>query len=241
MIKIVVAGLIMLGAITLAAAQQETPAPGVPPRPGVPDVATQPGLPPGHPAPMAGQQVPVPARPAPIPGQQAPMPVHPAPMAGQQTPLPAHPAPNISGQTPRAPHPPMPDLMHDVMFPPDMILGHARQLNLTNDQKAFMRAEIQKTTTSFHELQWNLQDQMELLHEMMKAPSVVEEQVLGQLNRVLDIEREIKRLHFGMAVRLKNKLTPAQQEELHKLRRMGQHMGMPGVPPPQPTIANPIP
>jgi len=201
--RIVVALAMLFGVFTLTPAQQETPAPGVPPRPVVPGVAPQVAPMPGHPTPMTGQ---------------TPMPGHPA-MAGQQA--------------PRMPHPPMPDPMHDVMFPPDMILGHSRQLNLTEDQKAYMRAEIQKTSTSFNELQWNLQDQMELLHEMMKAPSVVEEQVLGQLNRVLDIEREIKRLHFGLAVRLKNRLTPAQQEQLQKLR-MGQHMGMPGPPPAQP-------
>jgi len=201
--RIVVALAMLFGVFTLTLAQQETPAPGVPPRPVVPGVAPQVAPMPGHPTPMTGQ---------------TPMPGHPA-MAGQQA--------------PRMPHPPMPDPMHDVMFPPDMILGHSRQLNLTEDQKAYMRAEIQKTSTSFNELQWNLQDQMELLHEMMKAPSVVEEQVLGQLNRVLDIEREIKRLHFGLAVRLKNRLTPAQQEQLQKLR-MGQHMGMPGPPPAQP-------
>jgi len=201
--RIVVALAMLFGVFTLTPAQQETPAPGVPPRPVVPGVAPQVAPMPGHPTPMTGQ---------------TPMPGHPA-MAGQQA--------------PRMPHPPMPDPMHDVMFPPDMILGHSRQLNLTEDQKAYMRAEIQKTSTSFNELQWNLQDQMELLHEMMKAPSVVEEQVLGQLNRVLDIEREIKRLHFGLAVRLKNRLTPAQQEQLQKLR-MGRHMGMPGPPPAQP-------
>ena len=50
------------------------------------------------------------------------------------------------------------------MFPPEMILGHARQLNLTEEQKTFMRGEIQKTTTSFQDLQWKLQDQMEELH-----------------------------------------------------------------------------
>jgi Spy/CpxP family protein refolding chaperone len=207
--RIVVALAMLFGVFTLTPAQQETPAPGVPPRPVVPGVAPQVAPMPGHPAPMTGQ---------------TPMPGHPA-MAGQQA--------------PRMPHPPMPDPMHDVMFPPDMILGHSRQLNLTEDQKAYMRAEIQKTSTSFNELQWNLQDQMELLHEMMKAPSVVEEQVLGQLNRVLDIEREIKRLHFGLAVRLKNKLTPTQQEQLQTLR-MGQHMGMPGPPPAQPAnLKNP--
>jgi Spy/CpxP family protein refolding chaperone len=176
--RLVVAFGAILFVATLVAAQEQTPAPGVPP---------QPGHPPSHPGQMLGQN------------------------------------------TPRAPHQPMPDPLHDVMFPPDMIMGHARQLNLTDDQKAFMRGEIQKTTISFQELQWKLQDQMEQLHEMMKATSVIEEQVLAQLNKVLDIEREIKRLHFGLAVRLKNRLTPQQQEQLHKLR-MGHHMRAPGAP-----------
>jgi Spy/CpxP family protein refolding chaperone len=161
--------------------------------------------------------------------------------AQQQTPMPAQPpqpgvpqvqpVPHVPpGQNmPRPPHPP--DPLHDVMFPPDMVMGHARQLGLTEDQKAYMRGEIQKTTTSFHELQWKLQDQMELLHETMKAPLVNEEQALAQLNKVLDIEREIKRLHFGLALRIKNRLTPEQHEQLHKMR-MGQHMRMPNPLPP---------
>jgi len=126
------------------------------------------------------------------------------------------------------PHPPPnPDPLAHLMFPPDMIMGHARQLNLTDEQKAFMRAEIQKTTTTFQELQWKLQDQMELLQETMKSSSVNEAQALAQLDKVLDVEREIKRLHIGLAVRLKNRLTPEQQEQLHKMR-MEHHPGMPG-------------
>ena len=106
-----------------------------------------------------------------------------------------------------------------------MILGHARDLNLTDEQKAFMRAEVQKATTTFQELQWKLQDQAELLHETMKSTSVNEQQALAQLDRVLEIEREIKRLHIGLAVRLKNRLTPEQQEQLHKMRMDHHHAG----------------
>ena len=145
--------------------------------------------------------------------------------------------PNMPGDVPNHPHPPNPDPLAHLMFPPDMIMGHARQLNLTDEQKAFMRSEIQKTTASFQELQWKLQDQMELLHESMKSTSVNEQQALAQLDKVLDIEREIKRLHIGLAVRLKNRLTPEQQEQLHKMR-MEHHPGMPGGPdgPPPPPI-----
>jgi Spy/CpxP family protein refolding chaperone len=128
------------------------------------------------------------------------------------------------------PHPPNPDPLAHLMFPPDLIMAHARQLNLTDEQKAFMRGEVQKTTASFQELQWKLQDQMEVLQETMKSASVNEQQVLAQLDKVLEIEREIKRLHLGLAVRLKNRLTPEQQDQLHKMR-MEHHMDMPEVNP----------
>src|SRR6478672_8898506 len=90
-------------------------------------------------------------------------------VTGQQPP-PSPPQPNGPGadNVPDHPHPPPnPDPLAHLMFPPDMIMGHARQLNLTDEQKAYMRAEIQKTTTMFQELQWKLQDQAELLHETM--------------------------------------------------------------------------
>ena len=136
-------------------------------------------------------------------------------VTGQQTPPPPQ-----SPDAPNHPHPPPnpPDPLAHLMFPPDMILGHARDLNLTDEQKAFMRAEVQKATSTFQDLQWKLQDQAELLHETMKSTSVNEQQALAQLDKVLDIEREIKRLHIGLAVRLKNRLTPEQQEQLHKMR-----------------------
>ena len=134
------------------------------------------------------------------------------------------------GQEPRRPspppHPPNPDPLAHLMFPPEMIMGHARELNLTEEQKTYLRGEVQKATVTFQDLQWKLQDQMEALHDTMKSNSVNEQQALAQLDKVLDVEREIKRLHIALAVRLKNRLTPEQQDQLHKM--MDHHP--PGMP-----------
>jgi Spy/CpxP family protein refolding chaperone len=135
----------------------------------------------------------------------------------------------VTGQEPQRPpqppHPPNPDPLAHLMFPPEMIMGHARELNLTDEQKAFLRSEVQKATVTFQDLQWKLQDQMEALHDTMKSTSVNEQQALAQLDKVLDIERDIKRLHIALAVRLKNRLTAEQQEQLHKM--MDHHPEMP--------------
>ena len=115
--------------------------------------------------------------------------------------------------------PPPPDPLGDSIFPPDMIMQHQRELSLTDDQKTFMRAEIQRTTTRFNELQWQLQDQMEALHETVKSNSINEQLALTQLDKVLESEREIKRLHMELAIRLKNKLTADQQIKLQTIRQ----------------------
>ena len=139
------------------------------------------------------------------------------------------PKPQSQGQPP-PPHPPM-DPFADAMFPPDMVMQHQRELGLTDDQKTFMRGEINRTTTRFNELQWQLQDAMEALHETMKANSVNEQLALSQLDKVLDSEREIKRSHMELAIRIKNKLTPEQQTKLQEMKRNmgpGQGPGGPG-------------
>jgi len=122
--------------------------------------------------------------------------------------------------------------MADSIFPPEMIMQHQRELALTDEQKTFMRAEIQRTTTRFNELQWQLQDQMEALHDTVKSNSVNEQLALSQLDKVLDSEREIKRLHMEMAIRIKNKLTPEQQMKLQTMRQnMRPRGGGPGMGP----------
>ncbi|HEY6047229.1 MAG TPA: hypothetical protein VIU65_11540 [Pyrinomonadaceae bacterium] len=131
---------------------------------------------------------------------------------------PQPPAPPDQPEQPEGPRGPR-DPLGDAMFPPEMIMEHQRELALTDDQKTFMRAEINKTTTRFNELQWQLQDAMEALQATMKETSVNEQQALAQLDTVLENERQIKRLHMELAIRLKNKLTPEQQLKLQGMRR----------------------
>ena len=138
---------------------------------------------------------------------------------------PRQPPPQAPPQNPEGdrqqfqPRPPAPgDPLADSIFPPDMIMQHQRELALTDAQKTFMRKEINNTTTRFNELQWQLQDAMEALHETLKGNQVNEELAMGQLGKVLDAEREIKALHMAMNIRIKNQLTADQQMKLQTMR-----------------------
>jgi Spy/CpxP family protein refolding chaperone len=125
------------------------------------------------------------------------------------------------------PHPPQPTPDHDplaqFMFPPELVMQHQREIGLTDEQKTFLRGEIQRVTLRFTELQWQLQDAMEGLASVMKESSVNEQQALSQLDKILDTEREIKHLHIGLAIRIKNKLTPEQQSRLQGMKRIWSH------------------
>ena len=173
--------------------------------------------------------------------------------AGAQQPPPP-PDPTNQPDQPRTPSPhPHHDPLGDAIFPPEMIMAHQRELALTDEQKTYMRGEINKTSARFNELQWQLQDAMEALGITMKENVVNEQQALAQLDRVLDSEREIKRLHMELAIRLKNKLTPEQQLKLQGMRRHdaprgpglgprhGPGPGGPGTPRPRHPGPGPVP
>lgn len=109
-------------------------------------------------------------------------------------------------------------------------MQNQRELGLTDQQKTYMRTEIGKTSARFNDLQWQLHDAMEVLHETMKANQVNEQQALAQLDRVLETEREIKRLHMELAIKIKNNLTTEQQQKLQSIKRP-REPGRPGIGP----------
>ncbi len=114
--------------------------------------------------------------------------------------------------------PPGRDPVAENLFPPELVMAHQRAIGLDDAQKTYIRGELLKAQTRFTELQWQLQDAMEALELLLKQSPVEESQVLSQLEKVLNWEREIKRAQIGLLVRIKNKLTPEQQAKLRKLR-----------------------
>ena len=114
---------------------------------------------------------------------------------------------------------PQDDPLAEYVFPPELVMQHQREIGLTDEQKAFLRGEIQRVSLRFTELQWQIQDSMEGLVSILKAESVNEQQALTQLDKILDTEREIKHLHVSLAVRIKNRLTPEQQAKLQALKQ----------------------
>lgn len=112
---------------------------------------------------------------------------------------------------------PQPDPFAGNLFPPELIMQHQQTLGLSEEQKNFLKAELRKTQTRLTELQWGLQEEFEKLAALIKQDQVDEAQTLTQLDKVLNVEREIKHTHIGLLIRIKNKLTPEQQARLREI------------------------
>jgi Spy/CpxP family protein refolding chaperone len=114
------------------------------------------------------------------------------------------------------------DPFAENLFPPELVMQNQQAIGLSEDQKNFIKAEIRKAQLRFTELQWQLQDEVETMVSLVKLDQVDEEKVLAQLDKVLHLEREIKRTHFSLIVRIKNKLTPEQQARLQEIKNKSQ-------------------
>jgi len=119
---------------------------------------------------------------------------------------------SIQGQQPPS------DPIGDSFFAPELVMQHQEEIKLTDDQKNFLKIELRKVQMRFTELQWKLQDESEKMVALVKQQHIDEQQTLAQLDKILDAEREIKRLQIALIVKIKNSLTAEQQARLQEIK-----------------------
>ena len=114
-----------------------------------------------------------------------------------------------------------PDPFTGAFFPPELILLARDQIGLTQEQQAAFRERVQKTQPRSEELRVKLERETAALAALAKQERVEEAVIIAQLDKVLDAERELKHLHIGLMVAIKNLLTPGQQAKLHEIAKDG--------------------
>jgi Spy/CpxP family protein refolding chaperone len=104
------------------------------------------------------------------------------------------------------------------LFPPELVMQNQQAIRLTSEQRTSITQGIRDFQLRVVELQWKMQDEAEKLNQLVQESRVDEAATIAQVDRVLDVERQIKRAHMGLLVRIKNTLTPAQQDTLAVMR-----------------------
>ncbi len=123
---------------------------------------------------------------------------------------------SLSAQ-PRPMRPPV-DPLGENLFPPELVMQHQQALELSEEQRNLIKGEIQNAQARFTELQWQLQNEMETMASLVKQGRIDEQRTLTQLDKIVGLEREIKRTQLALLIRVKNALTLEQQAKLQTLR-----------------------
>jgi len=153
-----------------------------------------------------------------------------APVAAQQPhgPPQQHPAGRTDDHMPAEMH----DPIMESLFPPELVMQYQGEIGLSDAQRQTISTAIQQAQTKSTDAQWKISAEAEKLHKLLQSATVDETQALEQVDRILTLEREVKRAHMTLMVKIKNALTPAQQDKLreHHKQMMEQHHPGPGGP-----------
>ena len=107
----------------------------------------------------------------------------------------------------------------DFLFPPDLLVQAREQVALTDEQRRELQDATEKMDARFHELQERLQKENDALATIVKPTRVDASAALAQLEKVFDVEREVKRAQLGFMLAIKQQLTPEQQANLAAFRK----------------------
>ena len=110
------------------------------------------------------------------------------------------------------------DAIAERLFPPELIMAKQRELGIDDRQRDAIVKEIQALQTRVVELQWQMQAAVGALLELLDAPRIDEARALAAADKVMAVEREVKKLHLGTLIRIRNLLTDAQRARLATLR-----------------------
>ncbi len=105
-----------------------------------------------------------------------------------------------------------------TLYEPELIMKHRRAISLTDEQRDAISRLIRELQGQVVSLQWELQDHVESLAGELARPRVDLDRARDRLERVMQTERRIKEGHLTLLVRIKNLLTPQQQQTLNRLR-----------------------
>ncbi len=105
---------------------------------------------------------------------------------------------------------PRADMFKGKLFPPNVILEHRADLNLTREQFTAIRAAVVEVQANIAEFEWDMQEaHQNIMAELDQSP-VDEKRVLEHVSAVLAAENQVKKQQMTMLIRLRNLLTPDQ-------------------------------
>ncbi len=110
------------------------------------------------------------------------------------------------------------DPLQELFFPPELVMRYQNEIQLKKEQKELIIGAVEEAQKKFNRLQWELQNEMTAFQKLLGDPIVSEPRAQEQLDKVLDLERQVKKTQITLMVRIKNALTEDQKAQLKTMK-----------------------
>jgi Spy/CpxP family protein refolding chaperone len=111
-----------------------------------------------------------------------------------------------------------PDAIAENFYPPELIRQAHQAIGLTAEQEDALKSTFQKAQERITDLQQRMKEEAEKLAALAKKEKLDENGALAQADKVLNLERDIKRAQVELLIKIKNTLTSEQQAKLRELK-----------------------
>ncbi len=103
------------------------------------------------------------------------------------------------------------------LIPPDLVMRYQDHIKLDGGQRSEISRALAQAENQILATRWELKRQEQRVIDLLHVHPIDEQGVLAQMDRLLDIEREIKRAQMSLLIRISNSLTEPQRETLLEL------------------------
>lgn len=117
------------------------------------------------------------------------------------------------------------DPLARLLFDPQLVLKFASELSLQAAQRTSIVNAIKAAQGEILERQLEMAERHQELVKAMQALRVDEAAALAQADKVMELEREMKKSQLLLLIRIKNVLTQQQQDQLRELRKAAAKIG----------------
>jgi len=105
---------------------------------------------------------------------------------------------------------PQKDVFKGKLFAPNIILEHQDELGLSKEQFTEIRAAVVEVQANVAEHEWDLREAYQNVLSDLEDSPIDEDKVLGNVQKALLAENEVKKLQVAMLIKLRNLLTDDQ-------------------------------
>ena len=106
----------------------------------------------------------------------------------------------------------------EQLFVPEVIMRYQDEIALTSEQREAITDAMADAQKKLVELQWQSEAASKKLTDTLGAAHIDDAVALGEADKVMNLEVQMKKTHLGLLIRIKNILNPSQQAKLRELR-----------------------